>query len=309
MIFSISFALARFPGSLSRSQSNEDLVSGVGTELEVGVDRWSTGQIGLADVVVAGAVLAVAVVGAWIVRRIFDRMASRLDGPAATASLIGGQVVSVAIYLFAAAIVLEIMGFSLGPVVVLVTVVVVGLLLLQPVIWNLSAGLLLQLRSPFRPGDVVETNEVLGTVEEVNTRTVVLATSDGRTVHLPNRKVLDEMVVNYSDLGRRRSELTLRLAAGVDVDDVTDRLQEALVDVGYVLQNPPPTIVVTGFDGCQLCLQMLFWHRPELSAERVARDRVARATAAVVGAPNFLLADPAIIVRSPGPANNASQSR
>lgn len=279
-------------------ESREDLLTGVGREIEVVVDRWSTGQIGLSDVIAATAVAVVAVAGAWIARRLFDRMARRFDGPAATASLVGGQLVSAALYLLGTSVVLEILGFSLGPILVVILVAALALLLLQPLIRNLSAGLLLQIRSPFRPGDLVGIGGFVGVIDEVNARTAVLVTGDGRTVHVPNRDVLDHNVINYSEAGRRRSELVFRLPAGIDVGPVIDEFHRVIEPIAHVLDRPPAEIVASGFDGSSICLTMLFWHRPELAAERLARDRVTRAVATALEGRGEVLADHAVIVRS-----------
>ena len=286
-------------------EPRQDLLSGVGEEIEVVIDRWSSGQIGLADVIAAVAVVVTVTIGAWLARRLSARTAKRLDGPAATAALVGGQLVSAALYLLGLSVALEIFGFTLGPIIVLILVAVVGLLLLQPLIRNLSAGLLLQFRSPFRPGDLVETSGFLGVVEEVNARTVILETGDGRTVHVPNRQVLDHALVNHSQIGRRRSELVFRLPAGIDVGAVIDEFRLAIEPIGHVLDRPSAEFVTNGFDGSSLCVRMLFWHAPELSAERLARDRVTRALAVALEGRGSILADDAVIVRTPGPHHAA----
>lgn len=280
-----------------------DLISGVGSEIEVGLKRWSAGQIGLTELIVAGAVVAGAAGIAWLVRRLLARMGSRVGGPAVIAAGLAGQAASVAIYLFATGIVLEVLGFSVGPLIAILLMLVLAVLFLRPLVANLSAGLLLQLRGPFRPGDLVETTHVLGVVEEVNARTVVIVTPDGRTAYVPNGRVLDEVLVNHSSIGRRRSELSLRLGPGVDVGEVAERLQTAVSGVGGVLDDPPPDVLVRELDGSLTCLDVRFWHRPPVPAERVARDQVARAILDVVDSSELDLADPAIAVRSTGAAD------
>ncbi|MGI9603296.1 MAG: mechanosensitive ion channel family protein [Acidimicrobiales bacterium] len=289
--------------SQGSSESQEDLVSQVGGEIEVGLDRWSAGQLDVTDLIVALAVVVAAAALSWLLRRLFARLAPHAEGPTATAVLVGGQLASVAVYLFAAGIVLEVLGFGLGPILVLVLVIVVAALFLQPLIQNLSAGLLLQLRGPFKPGDVIDSNDTVGVVEEVNARTVVIITKDGRSVHIPNRDVLDHTLVNYSVLGRRRSEMALRLAGEAGQVDAIDRLQHAVAGVGAVLTEPPPEVLLTGFDGTQVEVEVQFWHAPQLSAEGVARDSVARAVLDAVDATDLVLEDPRAVVTNVPPVH------
>lgn len=79
----------------------------------------------------------------------------QLDGPAAAAVALIGQIVSIGIYLFATALVLEVIGFAIGPAVIVVLLAVAILLLLRPIVQNLSSGLTLQMRGIYLAGDVI----------------------------------------------------------------------------------------------------------------------------------------------------------
>ena len=273
-----------------------DLVSEVGSDLAVTLDRWSAGQLGLSDVLAAGAVIAGAAVVAWIVRRVTKRLTRHWEGAAERASIVIGQLLSVAIYLFATVLVLEILGFSIGPVLILVLVAVLIVVFLRPVVSNLSSGLLLQLGGSFGPGDVIETNGTLGVVDRSGTRTVEIVTSDGRTVHVPNRRVLAEQLINYSATGRRRSELTLHLAPGADLRNTCLRVAESLAGLTEILDDPPVEVVVDGFDGAHPLVDILFWHDCDLRAERIARDGVSCALADLIDAGVLSLTPESIVV-------------
>jgi small conductance mechanosensitive channel len=286
----------------TESEAPTDLISGIGSEITVALDRWSAGQIDLTDLLVAAGLVVGAAIGGWLVRRLASRWTSEWDGTAATAGLVIGKLLSIAIYLLALGLVLEVLGFSLGPVVIIVLIVAVAAMMLRPLLSNLTGGLVLQLRSPIRPDDVIETNGIIGVVSEINTRTVVLVTGDGRTAQIPCRDVLEQTMVNFSTVGRRRSEMTFSVSEGTDVAALIDRLDETVASIGHVLQDPPPEAVVTGFDGSGLCVKVLFWHGPELWAERIARDRVGRAIAGLMESEPFALSDPTVVVRSSGPA-------
>ncbi len=284
----------------SNGEGQGDLLGEIGSEIEVVVDRWSAGQIGLTDLIIAAAILAVAAVGSFFVRRQARRLTAHLDPPAATAGLVIGRLISLGIYLLAGGLVLEVLGFTLGPVVMVALIIWAAVVFARPLMHNLNSGLALQLRGSLRIGDLVETNGLLGTVEGVDTRSVVLATGDGKTVEIPSQEVAERALVNFSTLGRRRSAMTLSLPEGADVVDMIDSLHMAVEGVGHVLDEPPPEVVVTGFDGTRTSVTILYWHSPELWAERVATDRVGRAVLDSLLAEGFALSDPAIVVKDPG---------
>ena len=272
-----------------------DLTSEVDSTIKVALDKWSIGQIGWPDVWLAIAVFAFAILLAYLVRRLIKRSTRSLDGSAAATIAVLGQIVSVGIYLFAIAIVLEVLGFTLGPVLIIALLVVVLLIVLRPVVQNLSSGLLLQLRGQCRPGDVVAIDGEVGTVEEVNTRAVILATADGRTVVLPNDKVITDKLINYSRLGRRRSHITIMLPGDTDLDLMTERVLEVLEGLPGVLGDPAPAVRVTGFGGTQIWADVQFWFSPEIGAEMTARDQVGRALSRLANA-GIRLSDSSSIV-------------
>jgi len=286
----------------SNGEGQGDLLGELGSEIRVVVDRWSAGQIGWPDLAIAAVILAVAGMGSFLVRRQARRLTAHLEAPAATAGLVIGRLISLGIYLFATGLVLEVLGFTLGPVVIVALIIWAALVFARPLMHDLNSGLELQLRGSLQIGDVLETNGVLGTVEGVNTRSVILTTGDGKTVEIPSRDVAEHALVNLSTLGRRRSAMTLSLPEGADVLEVTERLHTAVEGVGHVLDEPRPEVVVTGFDGTSTTVTILYWHGPELWAERVARDRVGRAVLNTFATEGFTLSDPTVVVKGTGMA-------
>lgn len=295
------FWLAQTDGSSGDSGSSGadgGASSEVDDAINVVVDNWSVEQVDWADVGVAVAVLAVAVGLAYLVRRLIRRSTRRLEGTAAAAVAMTGQLVSIGVYLFATAIVLEILGFTLGPVLIIGLLVIVLFLVLRPVIQNLTSGLVLQMRGHCQPGDLVEIDGELGTVDEVNTRAVVLVAPDGRTVVLPNDQVIAGKLINYSRLGRRRSHITVRLPPDMDIAAFTDAVLAVIDDLSAVLDEPVPQVLLSGFDGEQPWADIYFWFEPDIETELTARDAVGRAVAALVAGSALELSDSSMVVRT-----------
>ncbi|MGI9623206.1 MAG: mechanosensitive ion channel family protein [Acidimicrobiales bacterium] len=263
------------------SDIEQEISDSVDSELTVVLDRWSTGQVDWPDLAAAIGVIAVAALLAYAVRRGIRRSARELDGVSSTALNLVGQLVSVGLYAFAIAIALGMLGFTAGPVLVLLALGFVLLIVFRPMIANLSSGLFLQLRGYCRPGDVVAIDGEVGTVNEVNTRSVIVDTVDGRTAIIPNDKAIAAKIINYSWLGQRRSHITFRLPADADLVSRSAQVREALVGLENVLTEPPPRLVVTGFDGPQIWVEVHFWTRPSIEAEIAGRDQVGRALTAL----------------------------
>jgi hypothetical protein len=94
--------------------------------------------------------------------------------------------------------------------------------------------------------------------------------------------------------------MTLSLPEGAAVVDIADRLRTVVEGLGHVLDEPPPEVVVTGFDGTRTSVNILYWHAPELWAERTASDRVGQAVLELLAEEDFALSDPGIVVKEHG---------
>lgn len=297
-------------GQAPEPSDGEDLASGVGREIKVGLDRWSVGQVGLVDLLIATAVVGVGVLLAWLARTVARRVGRRTSGAAhATFAVIGILMGSVCV-LFAISIALEILGFGLGPILVLILIVVVGLLLLRPMMTNLSSGLLLQIRGALEAGDLVRTNGILGIVEEINTRSVVIDTSDGRRVHVPNTEVLDGTIENYTSLGRRRSTVEFLVEATLDVDEVATTVCARLGDVDHILSEPCPQVLIDRVVGALVVLRCDVWHDPPKASARLAEHDTITTVLDVLEELDVMLGGQSIVVLGDGgsrPADDRSE--
>jgi small conductance mechanosensitive channel len=81
-------------------------------------------------------------------------------------------------------------------------------LALQGTLGNVAAGVMILLLRPYRAGDKVELNGRQGVVAGMDLFNTKLIDYDGLTLYLPNGKVFGDMIVNISQAGRRRIDLT-----------------------------------------------------------------------------------------------------
>ena len=146
-----------------------------------------------------GAVLAAGLLAGQVVRWALVR-AERRRGDVRGA-LVLGRLVRLAVVTLAVIYALAQVGVRIGPLVAAAGVGGVALAFaLRSILENFLAGILLLLRRPFRPGDETAALDFSGTVEDVNLRTVVVRTYDGRRVFLPNGSVLSSPIVKRERL-------------------------------------------------------------------------------------------------------------
>jgi small conductance mechanosensitive channel len=100
-------------------------------------------------------------------------------------------------------------------------------LALQGSLANLAAGVLLVTFRPFRAGEYVDLGGTAGTVLNVQIFSTTLRAVDGKIVIVPNKKVIDGNITNFSREPVRRNEFII----GVGYDSDTDLVKKLLTDI------------------------------------------------------------------------------
>ena len=118
-------------------------------------------------------------------------------------------------------------------------------LALQGSLANFAAGVLMVIFRPFQVGDFIEGAGVAGTVEEIQIFTTQLKTPDNKTIIIPNAKMTEGNITNYSNKGTRRVDLIFGIGYGDDIDKARNLIQDELSREKRILPEPAPQIVVT----------------------------------------------------------------
>jgi small conductance mechanosensitive channel len=235
-----------------------------------------------ANWLLALAIFVGAIVLSRLVKRITASFVQRGDGARSAALLVGrvvGGVVVVGGFVYA----LQVLGVRLAPV--LGALGIGGLALAfaaQSILENLFASVLLQSRRPFRRGDQIATNEIEGTVEDVNFRTVVVRTYAGERVLVPCSQVLNNAIVNFTAGGLRRTTLDVGVAYDTDLDTAQRVLMGAVRSVDGVRAEPVPEVWVEQFNESSIDFALRFWHAPDIATLWRVRSGVAMAVKAAL---------------------------
>lgn len=122
-------------------------------------------------------------------------------------------------------------------------------LALQDTLSNLVSGFLLIADHPFRVGDWCEITGQRMQVQEVGWRTTRFASFENRGVlMIPNGSLGKEVIIN---LGQQGSTYTMRQRIGFSYDDPPNRVKQVLhtilLNMDEILEEPPPRVIVTGY--------------------------------------------------------------
>jgi small-conductance mechanosensitive channel len=195
----------------------------------------------------------------WLVRRSTNEMRRRdID-----ANIV--QVVRRAIYILGLIVLsislLEMLNVPLAAFAFISGAVAIGVGFgAQNIINNFISGWILIWERPISINDFIETGGVSGTVEEINTRSTKIRRVDGVHLLVPNSKLLEETVTNWTlEDTIYRCTVRVGVAYGSDVDKVKYLLEEAIADHNLILSDPPPQIIFEDFGDSSLVFDTYFW--------------------------------------------------
>jgi len=142
------------------------------------------------------------------------------------------------------------------------TAIVTGVIgfAMQGVLGNLLAGMSLHASRSMSVGDWIEVEGTVGQVILVNWRETRLRTTGGHVVIVPNGKMADATLRNFtSPTSLRRHEVPVSASYGDAPGDVIAALIEAAENVPMVEKHPAPDAYVTGFKDFCIEYVLRFW--------------------------------------------------
>mmetsp|Transcript_18343 Transcript_18343/g.29475 ORF Transcript_18343/g.29475 Transcript_18343/m.29475 type:complete len:441 (-) Transcript_18343:16169-17491(-) len=153
------------------------------------------------------------------------------------------QIVRIAFFVGGLVIALDILGATALLGTILGAAGIVGLAIgfaVRDSVENFIASIMLSIRQPFRPNDIVEIEGDIGKVIRLTSRATILLSFDGNHIRIPNATVFKSRIVNYSTNNERRFDFEIGVASDADLDHVRT-LADAVVDgLPFVLSDPAP---------------------------------------------------------------------
>lgn len=125
---------------------------------------------------------------------------------------------------------------------------------------NFLAGILLAFKRPFRLGDVVDIDNLRGTVISLNLRDTQIKTGDGKDVFIPNAHIIKNALTNFTIDGFLRYDFIIGLDYGSDYQRAIDVIREVVPTIDGVLKNRKKADVwIADLAESTLNLQVTFW--------------------------------------------------
>jgi small conductance mechanosensitive channel len=213
-----------------------------------------------------GAAILVFLVGRWLARRTRNTLRATLVKTTLAPSMTRLLVLAAyyGIMFLTVILSLALVGLPITALLSasLIIVVILGIALQQS-ISNLAATIVFMLFQPFRLGELIEANGVLGTVTEIQLFSTVLVTGDNKEITIPNGEIQGNNMVNYTRQGRLRVDFTFDVSYADDLPKVKRLLAEILAADSRVLAEPPPVIFVQSLGENGVSIAVRPWVKPD----------------------------------------------
>ena len=237
-------------------------------------DPIATDAISWQEVVQASVVFLLGLALATVLRRLLVRAIDR-EGDRHIGRVVG-RFLSLVVAAVAAVYALDLLGVRIGPLIGALGVGGIAIAFAaQDILQNFIAGVLLQVRHPFRLGDQIGSGDHEGVVEDVNLRTTVLNTYDGLVVYLPNAEVLKNPIINYTRTPVSRTSLTVGLPYDTDLERARHVLLDGCRAADGVREAPAPEVWVEEFAESSINVAVRYWHPADIASRWRVRSAVA----------------------------------
>ena len=234
-------------------QQQEQILSILNQAINLAVD-YGLDVLGALAILIVGSMVA-----GWARRRVL-RVLNREPRVDETLKPVIASIVRYGILVLVLIAVLAQFGIQTTSIIALLATAGLALgLALQGTLQNIAAGIMLLFLRPFRVGDYIDAEGLSGTIEEIGLFTTHMRTSNGIYLEVPNAKIWNRAILNYSRVEARRLSVVVGISYGDDIDNAQAVLLELMTSDSRVNAEPAPQVLVKELSDSSVNLDLRCW--------------------------------------------------
>ncbi len=234
-------------------QQQEQILSILNQAINLAVD-YGLDVLGALAILIVGSMVA-----GWARRRVL-RVLNRAPRVDETLKPVIASIVRYGILVLVLIAVLAQFGIQTTSIIALLATAGLALgLALQGTLQNIAAGIMLLFLRPFRVGDYIDAEGLSGTIEEIGLFTTHMRTSNGIYLEVPNAKIWNRAILNYSRVEARRLSVVVGISYGDDIDNAQAVLLELMTSDSRVNAEPAPQVLVKELSDSSVNLDLRCW--------------------------------------------------
>jgi small conductance mechanosensitive channel len=142
---------------------------------------------------------------------------------------------------------------------------------------NFMSGIMLTFARPFKTNDLIHTIDFEGYVEAINMRSTTCRSLTGQMVIIPNEKILNNPIINYTMTGSRRVDLECGVSYGDDLQKAEDLAIKAVESLEWRVPQRPVELFYKEFGDSSINFVIRFWTKSEQKIFLKARSEAVKA--------------------------------
>jgi small conductance mechanosensitive channel len=136
-------------------------------------------------------------------------------------------------------------------------------LALQGSLSNFAGGVLIMIFRPYKIGDLIEAQGVLGVVKEIEIFTTKLTTPQNKLAIVPNGAMANGNIINYTVEGMMRVDITIGIGYDENIKNAKEVLLGVLTSNPKIMEDPAPSVNVSQLGDSSVDLAVRPYCTPE----------------------------------------------
>lgn len=213
------------------------------------------------------AAIAIWFVGFWLVKKFVASLSRAMQRHKVDPSLATFTVsfINITLKVFVFIIILTTLGVQMTSIVAVLGAASLAVgMALSGTLQNVAGGMVILLFKPFRVGDTIITGEgKIGVVKKIMIFTTQINTFDNQVLFLPNGALSNGVITNLSLGEKRRTDLTVGISYGDDVEKARELSLKILSKDKRILKDPEPVVILSSLDDSSVTLVIRYWTKYE----------------------------------------------
>lgn len=171
------------------------------------------------------------------------------------------QIIKYIVYILASFVIIKSLGIDITIIGAFFATLGLGLgFALQELFRDVISGIVILFERNVKVGDILEVDNLVGNVKEIRLRTSVLRTRDGIYMVIPNSRIINEKVINWTANNKStRFSVSVGVAYGSDVEKVKELLLKSVENHEKISTRPAPIVFFNDFGDSALLFELRFW--------------------------------------------------
>ena len=132
-------------------------------------------------------------------------------------------------------------------------------LALQSCLSNLAGGFIILFSKPFSAGDTIELDGSVGNVKTISILYTKIETFDGKIVSIPNGKVSEAKIINYTESPNRRVDLQFDISYDADFRTARKLITDIITSDKLILNDPEPIVRMSAHNESSVSIDVRVW--------------------------------------------------